>query len=124
ADGWCLSLVIEEIFEAYRALAQGVPPALPAVRPYRDYIQWLQQHEPDAAQQYWARYLEGFHSPTPLPTAAHADAGERFGEGLAQVQAGLSADLSARLRQFAARHHVTLNTLAQAAWALVLSRYS
>ncbi|RXV65673.1 amino acid adenylation domain-containing protein [Burkholderia stabilis] len=124
ADGWCLSLVIEEIFEAYRALTHGVPPALPAVRPYRDYIQWLQQREPQAAQQYWARYLEGFHSPTPLPTSARADAGERFGEGLAQVQADLSADLSARLRQFAARHHVTLNTLAQAAWALVLSRYS
>lgn len=124
ADGWCLSLVIEEIFEVYGALARGVPPALPPVRPYRDYIQWLQQHEPQAAQQYWTRYLEGFRTPTPLPTAARAGADERFGQGLAQVQADLSADLSARLRQFAARHHVTLNTLAQAAWALVLSRYS
>ncbi|WP_175693243.1 non-ribosomal peptide synthetase [Burkholderia ambifaria] len=124
ADGWCLSLVIEEIFQVYGALTRGVPPALPAVRPYRDYIQWLQQREPQAAQQYWTRYLEGFRSPTPLPTAARAAANERFGQGLAQVQADLSADLSARLRQFAARHHVTLNTLAQAAWALVLSRYS
>ncbi|WP_080427097.1 non-ribosomal peptide synthetase [Burkholderia ubonensis] len=124
ADGWCLSLVIEEIFQVYGALTRGLPPALPPVRPYRDYIQWLQQREPQAAQQYWTRYLEGFRTPTPLPTAARAQAGERFGEGLAQVQADLSADLSARLRQFAARHHVTLNTLAQAAWALVLSRYS
>ncbi|MEK7926244.1 condensation domain-containing protein, partial [Burkholderia contaminans] len=75
ADGWCLSLVIEEIFEVYGALARGVPPALPPVRPYRDYIQWLQQHEPQAAQQYWTRYLEGFRTPTPLPTAARAGAG-------------------------------------------------
>ncbi|WP_175804707.1 non-ribosomal peptide synthetase [Burkholderia ambifaria] len=124
ADGWCLSLVIEEIFQAYGALTRGLPSALPPVRPYRDYIQWLQQREPQAAQQYWTRYLEGFRSPTPLPTAARAETSERFGQGLAQVQADLSADLSARLRQFAARHHVTLNTLAQAAWALVLSRYS
>ncbi|MFM0286806.1 amino acid adenylation domain-containing protein [Paraburkholderia megapolitana] len=124
ADGWCLSLVIEEIFQVYGALTQGLPSALPAVRPYRDYIQWLQQREPQAARHYWTRYLEGFHSPTPLPTAARAEASERFGQGLAQVQADLSVDLSARLRQFAARHQLTLNTLAQAAWALVLSRYS
>ncbi|SCZ39646.1 MULTISPECIES: non-ribosomal peptide synthetase [Burkholderia] len=124
ADGWCLSLVIEEIFHVYGALLRGAPPALAPVRPYRDYIQLLQQGDPQAAQQYWKRYLEGFRSPTPLPNAARAGASERFGQGLAQVQADLSADLSARLRQFAARHHITLNTLAQAAWALVLSRYS
>jgi len=124
ADGWCLSLVIEEIFQVYHALTRGCPPALPPVRPYRDYIQWLQQREPEAAQQYWTRYLAGFQSPTPLPTAARAPAGERFGQGLAQVQSDLSAGLSTCLRQFAAQHHLTLNTLAQAAWALVLSRYS
>ena len=42
----------------------------------------------------------------------------------ARVSTRLSEDVSARVAEFARRHHLTLNTMVQGAWSLLLARYS
>ena len=101
------------VWRARARRAAGAPP----VRPYRDYIQWLQQHEPQAAQQYWTRYLEGFRSPTRCPRP-HAQADERFGPRSAGRPVGRPERAPAAIR-----HHVT-SIRSRKRRALVLSRYS
>lgn len=120
-DGWCLSLVMEEVFHVYGHLTRDVPLKLAPVYPYRDYIKWLQQRDAEASRQFWTRYLEGFHSPTPLPSA---DRRQRFGSAVQQIQSELPEDLSADLRNFAAQHRITMSTIAQGAWAIILARYA
>src|SRR5205807_7931123 len=124
-DGWSVSLLLQEFFARYQALAQGRQPQLAASRPYRDYIAWLQQQDQQAAGDFWRQLLKGLTAPTPLPLkAAHAlsqpEAEPSYGQQKLQLRQAVSQSLQTVARSL----HITLNTLLQASWAYVLSRYS
>jgi amino acid adenylation domain-containing protein len=122
-DGWSQSLVLKEIFTLYEANRRGQRLALARPRPYRDYIAWLRGQDVGRAESFWRRTLAGFSEPTPLPLGHQP--GERAaaaGDGYGQRRALLSEQETAALEQCARRAQVTLNTLVQGAWALLLSR--
>ena len=124
-DGWSFAAVLQEVFADYRALCEGREVAVPARRPYRDYIAWLQRQDLAAAAAYWRATLAGFSSPTPLGVDQPLAEPERLGAMVhGERQHELSVDRSAALQEFCRRHQLTLNTLVQGAWALVLSCYS
>ncbi|HEV7669607.1 MAG TPA: condensation domain-containing protein, partial [Thermoanaerobaculia bacterium] len=119
-DGWSVSLLIAEIFACYGSLAQGEDFHLAQPRPYRDYIEWLQRQDLMAAERFWREALAGFGSPTPLGDPAV------WPEPVVRTDRRfrLSADATAALRSFVAQHQLTLNTLVQGAWALLLAHFS
>lgn len=124
-DGWSSARVIQEVFCHYQALCEGRRYKAPEVAPYRNYIEWLQQQDLVSAETYW-RELFRNHAPAQLPRMAETIRGEGIAH---QADTGvyefhLSSELSAALRAFAKGLHVTLNTCIQAAWGLLLSRYS
>ncbi|MEL6384543.1 MAG: condensation domain-containing protein, partial [Cyanobacteria bacterium J06626_18] len=123
-DGWCNALLIKEVLAFYAAYRQGQPLSLRPPQPYREYILWLQQQDSQAAVTYWQANLAGFQAPTPLGI-------ERSRQAVSAPQSEhddqrriLSPSLTTQLNTFAKQHHLTLNTLIQGAWALLLSRYS
>jgi len=121
-DGWSMPLLIKEVFTLYHALQRGDRPSLPAVKPYRDYIAWLQRQDRAAAERYWKEAMAGFDTPTVLGidrAPGRQGAGETRKHRLL-----LTAAETRRLQQFVRQQQLTLNTLAQAAWGLLLSRYS
>ncbi len=123
-DGWCLPLILNEVFSRYWALSQGQTPSQKPSRPYRDYISWLKKQDLSAAQQYWQQALYGFTRPTPLGVES-SEAGLANAEGPYGYQfAHLPAATTRKLQTLAQQFHVTLNTVVQGAWALLLSRYS
>src|ERR1051325_8649236 len=65
-DGWSLPLLFKEVFSNYEAELRGAPVEARRARPYRDYIEWLQQQPRGAAERYWRETLRGFTAPTPL----------------------------------------------------------
>ncbi|MGW6206504.1 amino acid adenylation domain-containing protein [Streptomyces sp. NPDC055089] len=116
-DGWSMPLLVRELFELYAS--KGDDSALPRVTPYRTYLHWLAQQDRTAALEAWSTALAGIEAPTLL-------AGPR-GEGApesAELPRTLVLDLDAatthRLRETARAHRLTLNTLVQGAWGLVL----
>ncbi|MDY7092408.1 MAG: amino acid adenylation domain-containing protein, partial [Acidobacteriota bacterium] len=120
-DGWSLPLLFQDLFASYGARVTGETVELPAAKPYRDYIAWLQQQDPAAARDYWTRQLADFTDPTPLPEDRPAPPGPPVhGEQTAE----LSAEATAALGALARRSQLTINTLVQGAWALLLSLYS
>jgi amino acid adenylation domain-containing protein/non-ribosomal peptide synthase protein (TIGR01720 family) len=120
-DGWSMSLVLEEVFPLYEAFVGGPRPRLGRSRPYRDYIAWLGRQDERPAELFWRESLKGLTGPTPLP-AGRDDA---LAEGETGVERKrLPQPLTARLRSRARRRHLTLSTLIEAAWALLLARYS
>lgn len=122
-DGWCLTLVLSEVFATYEALLAGREPRLEAVRPFAEYIKWLQRRDREALERYWRETLRGFSAATPiLPIAGRPSSGAAEADRL--VDRRLSLEATERLRALAARQRLTLNTLVQGAWALLLSRYS
>ncbi len=122
-DGWSMSLILKDVFDAYQALCAGRELRLPTSKPYRDYIEWLQRQDMAAAEHYWRNALAGFSAPTPLFGANKAEAtATEVGYGLNSLT--FSTDATARLQTFVQSQRLTLNTLIQGAWAIVLSRYS
>ncbi|WP_249044250.1 non-ribosomal peptide synthase/polyketide synthase [Crossiella equi] len=120
-DGWSLGQVFAEVCEQYAAILGGRAPKLVARRPFRDYLTWLRQQDPAAAQAHWREVLAGFTSPTPLPADHQPGQGA---ESSALVRLELTAERSARLSALAKANGLTVNTLVQGAWALLLSRHS
>src|SRR6185369_5080672 len=50
ADGWSWPIILKDMFRGYDAYCHSETVALEAVRPYRDYIGWLQQQDTSTAE--------------------------------------------------------------------------
>ncbi len=122
-DGWCLPLMLGDLFACYSSLNGGAAPGLPQASPYRDYVGWIRSQDQATAEQYWRNTLAGHTSPTTLP-ADRIDDEALPTAGYALHRVVLSPAKTAVLRDYASREHVTVNTVVQGAWALLLSRYS
>ncbi|MCF4994542.1 amino acid adenylation domain-containing protein [Pseudomonas syringae] len=116
-DGWSSAQLLGEVLQHYR----GDAVARPAGR-YRDYIGWLQRQDAAGAERYWLATLGDLQEPTRLAHAiARADSAQL---GYGDHYQVLDAELTLRLGEFARASKVTVNTLVQAAWLLLLQRYT
>lgn len=123
-DGWSLSLVIKEVFVFYEALCQSQDLHLKRSRPYQDYIAWLQQQDLSQAETFWRLGLKGFTALAPLGVNKALGSFSSEGKTYSEQQIQLSVAATAALQSFVRQHQLTLNSLVQGAWALLLSRYS
>ncbi len=122
-DGWSLPLLLKELFLFYEALVNEKDIHLPPARQYRDYILWQQKQDMQKAQAFWQKLLQGFDSPTPLTVKnfnVPADAGNTYDKQTLPLSAGLTEKLQAIAR----KNQLTLNTLVQGVWAILLARYA
>jgi len=116
-DGWSNSQLLGEVLQRYRG---ETPPRSPGR--YRDYIAWLQSQDATCTENFWRQRLQRLAEPTLLVPAMPRDA--RGGEGYADHYHHLDVARTRRLAEFARDQKVTLNTLVQAAWLLLLQRYT
>ncbi|WP_141588881.1 non-ribosomal peptide synthetase/type I polyketide synthase [Myxococcus sp. AB056] len=122
-DGWGVGVMLREVFACYAALTQGRDAALPRPASWRDYMAWLQRQDLSRAEAFWREELAGFTTPTPLPGARAAAPGMEAAVTGEEIL-WLSQEATAALQTFARRNAVTLNTLTQGAWALLLGRHA
>ncbi|MCA1681978.1 MAG: amino acid adenylation domain-containing protein [Actinobacteria bacterium] len=122
-DGWSLAQVLGEVSEQYAAIVEGRAPELVARRPFRDYLHWLRAQDQRQAEEYWRGVLADVDSPTPLPYDRAPVEAHRT-ESSESVPIELSVEESSRLHGVAKRKGLTVNTIVQGAWGLLLSRYS
>ena len=126
-DAWCRSLLMNDFFDIYTALGEGRDAQLATPPRYRDYIAWLQRQNLNEARQWWQQNLQGFERATPIPSDRpflREHAGGSGGMVVGDCYTRLDARDGAQLRELAQAHQLTVNTFAQAAWALVLRRLS
>ncbi|WP_281887482.1 non-ribosomal peptide synthetase [Paenibacillus sp. YYML68] len=124
-DGWCISLVNKEVFETYLAAVEGREPMLEPVAPYSRYIEWLEDQDAEEATSYWRQYLAGYEQQTMVPsTLADSITSKTRGYEPEETYVDLSSELTERMNRIAKEHQVTINTLMQCAWGLVLQRYN
>ncbi|MEH2155323.1 non-ribosomal peptide synthetase [Nostoc sp.] len=116
-DGWSMQIILKEVLAFYEAHQRGEHLRLIPSRPYREYIEWLQQQDITQANNFWQKNLQGFE--TPISLTGNREEGT-YNEQTFQ----LSQTVTEKLQYAARQHHLTLNNLVQGAWALLLSRYS
>ena len=111
-DRWSVDLFWAEVIKAYAGLA------LPTAIPYQGYIHYVRQQPIEA--DFWRDYLAGFVAPTPLPARTSVT---KAGTTASLTQT-FSAETTAELTAYMRTQGLTLNTLFQAAWSLLLARYA
>ena len=65
-DGWSQSLVLNDVFKAYRSLVSGTPVEFECSRPFADYVAYLKDTETVESETFWRERLRGFDEPTAL----------------------------------------------------------
>lgn len=114
-DGWSIPILLQELFMLY----QGQDCA--ETTPFSAYVDWLQQQDRQAALVFWKQTLDGFTQTTQIPDTQNAPQEKSTPQ---EVQVILSSQLSLQLDAFAKQHRLTLNTVLQGAWAVLLSYLS
>jgi amino acid adenylation domain-containing protein len=120
-DGWCTGIVIREFSLVYHSLQQGAQPQLPPVTQYREFIKWLDKRDAQASATYWKEYLKGYETRTGI---GFHGANKVQGYDNCEIATRIPAAATARLQQLCAKLKVTLNSLLQTTWAILLSRYA
>ncbi len=115
-DGWSSSRLLGEVLQRYGG--QTLPRQ--ASR-YRDYIEWLQRQDAGLSERFWTDQLARLDEPTRLVQAFKAP---ENGQGHGDYLHLIDAESTRQLSEFAREQRVTLNTLVQSAWLLVLQRYT
>ncbi|WP_314176429.1 condensation domain-containing protein [Streptomyces winkii] len=119
-DGWSLPLLVDELTALYRTAAAGgeVPEqaGLPPAVPYRDHLRWLAGRDEAESRAEWRRALDGLDEPTYLVPGGRASGSP------VKLQRALSPEATDGLTALARREGLTLNTVVQGAWALLLGR--
>ncbi|MFD9593162.1 amino acid adenylation domain-containing protein [Kitasatospora sp. NPDC059973] len=118
-DGWSTPVLLRELVTAYGD--GGASAALPATTPYADHLGWLAARDAGADTLAWREALAGLEAPTLLADTLGRPAGGPAAAG-AEIHLPLSAELAAALTGTARAHGLTLNTLVQGAWAILLGR--
>jgi amino acid adenylation domain-containing protein len=123
-DGRSFVSVLNQVYRVHDALSRGETLHLEPSRPYRDYIAWLSQLNTSKGERFWRDTFTGVNLPTPLPPSCNKRTAEQHGPKHDEQQIRFSAGLTSSLKSLASQCGVTMYTLVQAAWALLLSRYS
>ncbi|MEH1828482.1 MAG: condensation domain-containing protein [Nostoc sp.] len=122
-DGWSYLLVLNDVIEIYEAYCQGQDAPLRNGSCFKDYIKWLKQQDLSKAEEFWRQQLNGVKEPTPL-TNLYPNNLPNLEERYEDIQISLSEVITRNLDALARQHHLTMNTIVQGAWAILLSHYS
>ncbi|WP_330252183.1 amino acid adenylation domain-containing protein [Nocardia sp. NBC_00565] len=115
-DGWSMPLLMKDLLVLYATRSDASP--LPAARPYRDFLTWLSRQDRTTTLRAWDAALTGVE-PTLLAPALVRPAVPDTGFGKSAFE--LSATETAALTACAAAVEVTVNTVVQAAWGVVIA---
>ncbi|MER3121475.1 amino acid adenylation domain-containing protein [Bacillus altitudinis] len=118
-DGWCFGLVVQELFAIYHALLHDIPYRLEPVKPYKEYIQWLEKQDKQASLEYWTQSLAGFEGQSTFKEQRKQTNEHELGE----IEWAMSKEETAALSELALQQNATLSSALQSAWSILLSRY-
>jgi amino acid adenylation domain-containing protein/non-ribosomal peptide synthase protein (TIGR01720 family) len=122
-DGWCMGILISEFNDFYVQNTLGESPHMAPVHPYSNYITWLEKRTKAASENFWNNYLEGYENLASI----HTNKKSSLNDGKRQLKTEtltLGKDHTDLLRQVSSTNGVTINTIIQVAWAILLSKYN
>ncbi|MGW0246372.1 non-ribosomal peptide synthase/polyketide synthase [Nocardia goodfellowii] len=116
-DGWSMPLLIQDLLRLYASGADNT--ALPQAPDYTEFLKWLSRQDSAAGVAAWSHELEGVQEPTLL---AGADpGGSASSAGVERIEVPLPAETATALSRQAAALGITVNTVVQGGWGMLLA---
>ncbi|MFJ8860318.1 amino acid adenylation domain-containing protein [Streptomyces sp. NPDC102451] len=119
-DAWSLFVLLRDSLEIYHSKLEGRLPELRPTRSFGDYVAFLEQEDIAGARGYWLDRLAGFRRPTVIGRSAQLGLSASSQEMHAEARLDLGEELTERLLAFGRANQLTLNSLVQGAWAVVV----
>lgn len=116
------NLLLRDVLYCYEALGHRQNLQLPQPRAYKEFVKQVLTQDHEATERFWKAYLKGFDKPLCLVPQARRQF--MHGESLAHCSLTLAQSTLSSLQVLAQQHHVTINTVLQGAWAVLLSCYT
>ncbi|MGN7414456.1 amino acid adenylation domain-containing protein [Paenibacillus sp. SAF-068] len=121
-DGWCLGIIFQEWFSLYKQETHGTPAQLDRVIPYKRYIKWLGEQQEIEARTYWKNYLSGYENGADFPVEITSDSAEQ--PSIQEITFSMGKVLTEQLMDVSRKYQVTMSSLFQTLWGVVLQYYS
>ena len=123
-DGWSGQVLFSEVLAAYEKYVNNETPIPTEEDRFEDYIKLINKKDKKDEQNFWSSYFKGFEEPSLLPFIKD-DLNRNKGTGDIEEQLLVfEGKKSHKLIQFSKTYHITINTLVQGVWALLLSKYT
>ncbi|WP_145415609.1 condensation domain-containing protein, partial [Paenibacillus xylanexedens] len=121
-DGWSSGILRSEFLEIYEGLRNDRSLRLLPAYPYSDYINWLEKQDKEEALTYWSQYLESYSHRSELShiKRIQSNTGYEFSESIHLFEEAQTE----KLNLFCRRHNLTLNSLMQTVWGVLLQQYN
>ncbi|MGM9978728.1 MAG: amino acid adenylation domain-containing protein, partial [Clostridium sp.] len=129
-DGWCISLLISDFLRFYKELNSGLSvkevnnniiEERKEFSNYRDYVKWLENQNKNEALAYWKDLLEDYDNVAEIKSLGLA---EKVDEQVRTLNLQLSEKVSNNIKEFSKEENVTINTIVECAWGILLQRYT
>ena len=124
-DGWSSAMLYKEVYSDYEKILNGETVQIEKSQPYKRYISWLQAQDKEKAREFWTQQLSGLQAATqldiynPQPVTS-SNENERF----TKIEELLSPELSDNLYALSRKLNITVNSIIQAGWSILLARYT
>ena len=122
-DGWSLPILMEEFLTNYECLVKGENINVQKADKYEDYIRYLESINKEAEKKAWMNYLSEVEESTLLPLMPDNKTPGN-GENFVTKFFYFDAETSSQVQQFAQKNRLTVNTLMQGAYAILLHHYT
>ncbi|MFE4748670.1 condensation domain-containing protein, partial [Paenibacillus chitinolyticus] len=129
-DGWSLSILFSDFKTYYDMLENGK--SLPSImsivetdkkriEKYGDYVKWLEQQNASEGIAYWEQLLSDYDGTADIKSMEQTPLEV---ETVSLSEMKLSKEQTASLQNLVATHHITMNTIVETAWGIVLQAYT
>ncbi len=124
-DGWSSSIILQDFITYYNLLKENhsydIQKDREGIPEYREYVKWLEEQQSEDKLLFWKNYLKDYDSTSEIVPTRES---KKEKEKIDTVSLDLSVGVYEELTHFAKVNGITLNNIFEAAWSIVLQRYS
>ncbi len=125
-DGWCMSLLMNDIAQLYGQMLEGkedqvILANMECVTGYEKYVRNQKKKDLKEGLKYWNEVLEGYEKQAMIKPEGIAEPTE---EEVSIVTRRISKEDTETLEQIRRVHGITINTVIEAAWGILLQKYN
>jgi len=121
ADGWCMPILYGDLFRYYKELEKGNTIIEEQAENYEEFVRYIESKDKEKSLLFWEKLLEDYEARAEiLPIGQKVNQEDEN----TRMDISLSREISHKAVKVCADCGVTINTLIEAAWGILLQKYN
>lgn len=120
-DGWCLGIIYGDLIRYYQLLEAEKQIPVEQGERYENYVRYLESRDREESLNYWLDLLDGYQEQVAIVPSGTPDYGD---EECIRTGFALTEEMTKKAEKLAMGLGVTVNTLVEAVWGLLLQKYN